>query len=400
MKKPVAGRVLMLLENGSFLGDVRVSHDANALVSAGYKVSVICVRRQQRPWRETVADVHVYRFPAPPGGDSFLGYILEYGYAMLAIFALSLLVLVREGFDVVHAHCPPDTLALIGAFYKVLGKRFVFDHHDLGPEMYYYARFKEGGNRRVYDALVAFEKLSCRLADRVIATNDSFKAVEMERSGVPEDRITVVRNGPDLEMLQPIEADPDLRKRAGTILGYVGTIGPQDGLDYLLRALHHLIYDLDRRDVFCVIMGSGKALPRLSELAEELAVDEYIWLTGRVGPEVRDRYLAATDICLDPDPSNPSNDRCTMIKMMEYMALGKPVVAFDLPEHRVTAQDAAVYAPDNDELEFARLIAMLMDDPALRQRMGQIGRKRIQEGLAWPYQAEQLVAAYATLFSK
>jgi glycosyltransferase involved in cell wall biosynthesis len=400
VKKLVAGRVLMLLENGSFLGDVRVSHEANALVSAGYQVSVICVRRQQRPWREMVGDVHVYRFPAPPGGDSFPGYILEYGYAMLAIFALSLLVLVREGFDVVHAHCPPDTFALIGAFYKVLGKRFIFDHHDLGPEMYYYARFKEGGNRRVYDALVAFEKLSCRLADRVIATNDSFKAVEMERGGVPEDRITVVRNGPDLEMLQPIEPDPDLRKRAGTILGYVGTIGPQDGLDYLLRALNHLIYDLDRRDVFCVIMGSGKALPRLNELAEELAVDEYIMLTGRVGPEVRDRYLAATDICLDPDPSNPSNDRCTMIKMMEYMALGKPTVAFDLPEHRVTAQDAAVYAPDNDELEFARLIAMLMDDPALRQRMGQIGRKRIQEGLAWPYQAEQLVAAYAALFSK
>jgi glycosyltransferase involved in cell wall biosynthesis len=400
MKTPVAGRVLMLLENGSFLGDVRVSHEANALVSAGYKVSVICVRRQQRPWREAVGDVHVYRFPAPPGGDSFLGYILEYGYAMLAIFALSLLVLVREGFDVVHAHCPPDTFALIGGFYKVLGKRFVFDHHDLGPEMYYYARFKEGGNRRVYDALVAFEKLSCRLADRVIATNDSFKAVEMERGGVPEDRITVVRNGPDLEMLQPIAPDPVLRQRAGTILGYVGTIGPQDGLDYLLRALHHLVYDLDRRDLFCVIMGSGKALPRLTALAEELAVDEYIWLTGRVGPEVRDRYLAATDICLDPDPSNPSNDRCTMIKMMEYMALGKPTVAFDLPEHRVTAQDAAVYARDNDELEFARLIAMLMDDPALRQRMGQIGRQRIEEGLAWPYQAEQLVAAYEALFSE
>ena len=400
MKRSVTGRVLMLLENGSFLGDVRVFHEANALVSAGYKVSVICVRLQQRPWREMVGGVHVYRFPAPPGGDSFLGYILEYGYAMLVIFALSLLVLVREGFDVVHAHCPPDTFALFGAFYKVLGKRFVFDHHDLGPEMYYYARFKEGGNRRVYDALVAFERLSCRLADRVIATNDSFKAMEMERGGVHEDRITVVRNGPDMEMLEPIEPDPDLRKRAGALLGYVGAIGPQDGLDYLLRALHHLIYDLDRRDVFCVIMGDGDALLGLKPLAEELEVDEYVWLTGRVSPETRNHYLAATDICVDPDPSNPSNDRCTMIKMMEYMALGKPIVAFDLPEHRVTAQDAAVYARANDELDFARQISMLMDAPARRQHMGRIGRKRIKEGLAWPYQAEHLVAAYKALFAE
>jgi glycosyltransferase involved in cell wall biosynthesis len=328
-----------------------------------------------------------------------LGYIVEYGYAMVVMFALSFVVLVREGFEVVHAHCPPDGFALIAAFYKLLGKRFVFDHHDLSPEMYYYARFGNGGRPIVYDALIALEKLSCLLADRVIATNESYKAVEMERGGVPEERVTVVRNGPDLERIRPVEPDPDLQARAGTILGYVGAMGPQDGLDYLLRALHHLIHDLERRNVFCVIIGTGRVLDSLKTLAQDLSLEGHVLFTGGIPDEEMIRYLSTTDICLDPDPSNPFNDRCTMIKMMEYMALGKAIVAFDLPEHRVTAQDAAVYAKPNDELDFARKIAALMDDPERRQAMGLLGRQRVEAELAWPHQETRLLEAYQALYA-
>lgn len=397
MTKHVRRRVLMLLENSSYIGDNRVSQEARSLTAAGYHVTVICPRKHQRPWRELVEGVQVYRFPCPPRGDGFLGYIVEYGYAMAAVFLFSLWVLAREGFDVVHAHCPPDSFALIAAVYKLMGKRYVFDHHDLAPEMYYYARFKNGGHPLVYKVLVGLEQLSCRLADRVIATNESYKAIEMDRGGVPEGRISVVRNGPDLKRIRPVEPDPDLQERASTILGFIGAMGPQDGLDYLLRALHHLVYDLDRTDVFCVIIGTGRVLEGLKSLAYELNVEDHVLFTGRIPDREMIRYLSTTHICVDPDPSNPFNDRCTMIKMMEYMALGKAIVAFDLPEHRVTAQDAAVYARPNDELDFARKIAALMDDPEQRQRMGAVGVARIKTELAWSHQEMHLLTAYETV---
>jgi glycosyltransferase involved in cell wall biosynthesis len=231
----------------------------------------------------------------------------------------------------------------------------------------------------------------------VIATNESYRAIEMARGRVPAERITVVRNGPHLESLHPVEPDAALRQRAGTILGYVGRMGPQDGVDYLLRALYHLVYDLDRRDVFCVIIGKGDMLPELKTLAKELDVEKHVWFTGWIPDEDLIRYLSTADICIDPDPSNPFNDHSTMVKMMEYMALGKPIVAFDLPEHRVTAQAAALYARPNDELDFARQIAALMDDPERRKTMGQQGQERVETELAWSHQEEHLLEAYDAL---
>ena len=386
----------MLLENNPYQFDPRPKREARTLVRAGYRVSVISPRPPGGKVYEVMDGVHLYQFLAPPAANGSLGYLWGYAYATGVSFVLSLVVLLREGFDILHAHNPPDTFFLVAAFYKLLGKRFVYDHHDLAPEMYY-ARFRGSGNRLVYQALVLLERLSCRLADHVIATNESYKAVEMERGRVPAERITIVRNGPDLERLQPVERDPALRQSTNTILGYVGTMGPQDGVDYLLRALHHLIYDLDRHDVFCVIIGKGDMLPELKALAKELHIEEYTWFTGWIPDEELIRYLSTADICVDPDPSNPFTDRCTMIKMMEYMALGKPIVAFDLPEHRVTAQDAAVYARPNDELDFARQIAALMDDPQRRQKMGQMGRERVETELAWAYQEKHLLEAYEAL---
>jgi glycosyltransferase involved in cell wall biosynthesis len=386
----------MLLENNPFPQDGRVRREADALVAAGYRVSVICPRANKQCWRETVNGVSAYRFPAPPEANGLLGYLWEYGYSLVMTFVISLYVFFQKGFDVIHAHNPPDLFVLVGAFYKLFGKRFIFDHHDLSPEMYY-ARFAGQGNRFTYQALVSFEKLSFRLADHIISTNQSYKVVAMERGGVPENRISIVRNGPDLSRLQLAPPDPELRRKGKTIIGYVGVMGFQDGVDYLLRALHHLVFTLDRTDFYCVIIGKGDAWTDLKVLATQLGLDEYIWFTGRVSDAHLISYLSTADICVDPDPSNPFNDRSTMIKMTEYMALGKPIVAFDLPEHRFTAQKAALYVRPNDELEFARALIHLMDDPIRRQAMGAYGRHRIENELAWQYSVPQLLKVYRSL---
>lgn len=397
MKKTAGKRILMLLENHPYPQDNRVRQEALALTEAGYQVSVICPSGKNQRRTETLNGVHVYRFPAPRPGDALLGYLWEYGYSLVAMFILSLVVLMQRGFSVIHAHNPPDILVLIALFYKPFGKRFVYDLHDLSPEMYY-ARFSGEGSTRVHRALILFEKLSCRVANHVIATNESYRAMIKERSGIPEERITIVRNGPDLDRLQITAPDPELRQKGSTIIGYVGVMGYQDGVDYLLRALCHLVYDLKRTDIFCVIIGKGDAWEDLKSLAGELDLNAYVWFTGRISDEELCRYLSTADICVDPDPSNPFNDRSTMIKMMEYMALGKPIVAFDLPEHRFTAQSAAVYVSPNDEMAFAQALAELIDDPQRREEAGRFGRHRVETELAWQYSVDNLLNAYQRLY--
>jgi glycosyltransferase involved in cell wall biosynthesis len=399
MSASINNRILMLLENLPYPQDLRVRREAVALAAAGYRVSVICPAAQGQPRRETVNGVRVYRFSAPLSANGFLGYLWEYGYSMAASFVLSLVVFFSEGFDVVHAHNPPDTFVFIAAFYKLFGKRFVFDHHDLSPEMYC-ARFPSGSSPLVRHVLVLLEKLTCRLADHVIATNESYKKVEMQRDHVPESRVTIVRNGIELRRLRQAEPDRALRSKGKTIIGYVGVMGFQDGVDYLLRALSHLLRDLGRTDFYCVIIGTGDAWPSLKALAQELALGDYVWFTGFVSNEDLLSYLSAADICVDPDPSNPFNDRSTMVKMMEYMAFGKPIVAFDLPEHRFTAQDAALYATPNDERAFAGALAQLMDDPRRREILASFGRRRIETELAWDYSIPKLLEVYRTVLSR
>jgi glycosyltransferase involved in cell wall biosynthesis len=392
-------RVLMLLQNNPYPEDPRVRRQATALTQAGYHVSVICPRGSGQPFYATVDGVRVYRYPAPIGGNGLLGFVWEYAYSMIASFLLSLYVLLRGGFDVIHTHNPPDTFVVIAGIFKVLGKQFIYDHHDLAPEMYH-ARAGGSGSHLVYNVLVVFERLSCRFADHVIATNASYRAIEMQRHGVPKQNITIVRNGPELDQLRDVEPDPDLMrcKQAGTtVIGYIGVMGFQDGIDYLLRALGHLVHDLGRRNVLCVLVGDGAAMPSLKTLSADPGITEYIRFTGWVAHDQASRYLAATDICVVPDPSNPYNDRSTMIKIVEYMGLAKPIVAFDLPEHRLSAEDAAAYVEPNNEDAFARSIAALMDDPARRLTMGANGRKRVEQHLAWSYSVPHLLSVYARL---
>ena len=396
--KPPNNRVLMLLENQPYPQDHRVRREAVALARAGYRVSVICPATRAQVCHEVVDGVRAYRFRSPAPAEGFFGYLLEYGYCTAMSFFLSLWIFWREGFDVMHVHNPPETFAFIGAFYKLFGKRFVFDHHDLSPEMYR-ARFPNG-SKIVYKALVLLEGLACRLADHIIATNESYKKVEIERHDVPAERITVVRNGVDLPGDQPVPRDHGLHRNRKTIIGFLGVMGFQDGMDYLIRALYHLRCDLGRRDFYCVLMGDGDARAGVTKLARELGLEKHVWFPGLVHGDRLVRYLSAADICVDPDPGCEYNDRSTMIKMMEYMAYAKPIVAFDLPEHRVTAESAAVYVKPNDELAFAKALAELMDDPAKRKAMGVFGRRRIETQLAWHYSIPNLLAVYRKVLPK
>jgi glycosyltransferase involved in cell wall biosynthesis len=394
MSKPARNRILMLLENLPFPQDLRVRREANALAAAGYRVTVICPAHKGQPFRETVNGVRVLRYPAPPNANGFWGYLWEYGYSMLASFLLSVLVFFGEGFDVVHAHNPPDTFVFIAILYKLFGKRFAYDHHDLSPEMYH-ARFTGGGNPVVYRVLLWLEELSCRFADHVIVTNESYKRIAMDRGRVPESLITIVRNGIELSRLDgAIEPDRRLREMGKTIIGYVGVMGIQDGVDYLLRALHHLVYALGRTDFHCILIGGGAAWEKLKAQARQLGLEDYVQFLGFVFGEDLGRYLSAADICVDSAPSNSYSDHCTMFKIMEYMSLGKPIVVFDLPEHRFTAQHAAIYAPPNDERAFARALAGLMDDARSRVALGVFGSRRIKSQLAWDYSVPHLLNAY------
>jgi glycosyltransferase involved in cell wall biosynthesis len=297
---------------------------------------------------------------------------------------------------VIHAHNPPDMLVVVALFYKLFGKRFVFDHHDLSPEMYY-ARFRGKGSPKVHRVLVILEKLSCRYADHVIATNQSYKKVEIERDAVPEAQITIVRNGPIIKRDEPEVAPAEIDSEGKLLIAYMGVIGFQDGVDNLLNALCHLRAGLGRSDFLCLIMGDGDALPELKALAAELRLDDCVRFLGWIQFKQVAGYLKAVDICAAPEPKNEYNDRSTVIKITEYMAASKPIVAFDLTEHRVTADEAALYATPNDPCDFACKLNELMNDPERRERMGRFGRQRIEQKLSWSQQAENLLGAYAKL---
>ncbi|MGZ8171705.1 MULTISPECIES: glycosyltransferase family 4 protein [Methylobacter] len=390
---PSSVRVLLLVENNSYPFDFRVRREAQALLEAGYQVSVIAPRGPAQPWTEDIEGVSVYRFPAPPGGVGVLSYAFEFGYATLAMLLLTAWVSISKGVDVIHAANPPDTLCVIGILFKLFGKRFVFDQHDLAPETYL-SRFEQPRANLIYKILCFMERLSYATADAVIVTNESYKQVAIKRGSKHPDKVFIVRNGPPLTY-QPLEPDPDLVRRANYRIGYIGTIGPQDGVDYWLRAIREMVFTLGRRDFLAIIIGSGDALAGVQALAKELEIEAYVLFTGRLSEFESRKHLSAVNVCVQPDPLSPLNDKSTMNKLMEYMALGKPTVAFDLVETRFSAQDAAIYVKPNDELEFAKQVSRLLDNPDECEKMGEIGRDRVANALAWEYSEPELISAYS-----
>ena len=405
----------MLVEN-CFPADTRVRNEAFTLAQNGYAVSVIALRAAGETAHEVIRGVSVYRIPRltvfdklpdrkPSGIRTYVhklqvlvGYVAEYLYFSSACLVMSIYVALKEGFDVIHAHNPPDTLFVVGAFHKLFGKKYVFDHHDLSPELYR-SRYKSGGGI-IAAALQVCETASAKLADVVIATNESYRAIDIERNGVDPQKVFIVRNGPDLSRVRLLEPDQKLKSSGKTILGYVGAMNPQDGVDHLLRALVHLRHALGRTDFYCVLIGDGDSRAQLMTDAADLGIADHVLFTGFIPDDDMVRYLSTADICLDPNPSSPLNDVSTWIKVMEYMALRKPVISFDLKETRFSAGPAALYVTPNDEGKFAEAIAALMDDPEKRRQMGECGRARVETEFGWHMTSRNLLQAYQYLLAR
>lgn len=384
--------VLLLVENNPYPQDFRVRREATALCANGYDVSVVAPRDRGQPWTEVVSGVRVHRFAGAPAGRGLWGYALEFAWATFAIGFVALRVALRRRVDVVHAANPPDTLFIVGAMLKLVGARFIFDHHDLSPEIYQ-SRGGREPNRWALACLFTIERWTFAVADTVISTNESYRAIAMDRGRKSAEKVFVVRNGPPLDYC-PLQVDPDLARRATFLLGYVGTIGPQDGLDYLVRSMQELVRTLDRRDVLAVVVGDGDALPGVRELVRALELQAYFLFTGRLAEHEVRQVLSSVHVCVQPDPSNPLNDKSTMNKMMEYMALAKPTVAFDLVETRFSAGGAALYAPSNDVHAFAMRVNWLLERPEERARMGRLGQDRIRSRLAWEHSVPALLETY------
>ena len=392
-------RLLIIVQNLPVPFDRRVWLECQALISAGYQVAVVCPKGSGEPAYEVIDSVELYRYrPYAPGGSK-VSFIAEYAYSFLATTWRALKARRSGRFAVLQACNPPDIFwPLALAFRALEGTRFVFDHHDLCPELYQ-SRFPSGP-KLPYKGLLALERRTHRAADHVIATNDSYREIAMTRGGKRAHEVTVVRTGPDLLRLQPGEADPELRRGRRYLVAYIGVMGPQDGVDIVVRAADIVVNKLGRDDIAFTLIGSGDCFDDLVALRDELGLAGHVEFTGRAPDELVERIMSTADAGLSPDPKNPLNDVSTMNKTMEYMAFGLPVIAFDLRETRVSAGSAAVYVEPNDEHEYAEAIVALMDDEPRRAQMGKLARERVEQELAWSHQESAYLGVYQRLLSR
>jgi len=389
-------KILIIVENLPVPFDRRVWQEATTLQKAGYRVSIICPTGKDFEQRkEVLQGIYIYRYRLPMEGRGFLGYVVEYGWSLAAQFLLTCRVLYERGFDAIHACNPPDNIFLIGGLFKVFGKRFLFDHHDINPELF---EAKFGKRGMLYRTLVLSERLTFMTANISIATNESYREIAITRGRMDPSKVFVVRSGPDLTRVHPVVPNPSLKNGRRYLVGYVGVMGEQEGIDYLLRAARIIIRDKGREDIHFGLVGGGTELEAMKQYAADLGVSEFVTFTGRIPDEPMLEMLSTADVCVNPDVANEMNDKSTMNKIMEYMALGKPVVQFDLTEGRRSALEASVYAKENDEEDLAEKIIELLGDEQRRKRMGEYGRRRVEEELQWSYEAPKLLAAYDALF--
>ena len=390
---PAPPRVLVIVEDLPVPFDRRVWNEITALRAAGYEVSAVCRKGPGYEGAyEAVDGVHVYRHDLPVEADRPFDYFREYAYALWSELRLARRVRRERGFDVVHICNPPDLLFLVATWFKYLhGTAVIFDQHDVGPELY---EAKFGRRDALYRVLRLSERLSFAVADVAIATNESYRSVAVGRGRKHPDDVFVVRNGPDLARFRRTAGGETPWRTRRHLVGYAGTMGHQEGIDYLLRAVRYLVRDLGRDDVSFVVIGGGTALEGSKALAGDLGVAEYVEFTGRIPDAALIARLGSCDLCVDPGPATPFNSMSTMNKILEYMALEKPIVQFDLLEGRRSAGEASLYAADNDFRDLARKMAELLDDPDRRARMGAEGRRRVEERLEWRHQVPGLLAAY------
>jgi glycosyltransferase involved in cell wall biosynthesis len=393
-----ATRLLIVVQNLPVPFDRRVWLECQALVGEGYDVSVVCPQGNGDPSYEVVETVRLYKYrPYSPGGSK-LSFVAEYAYSFTATAWHVLKARRRGRFAVMQACNPPDIFWPIALLLRAVDRtKFVFDHHDLCPELFQ-SRFP-GDDSLPYRGLLALERATHRTADHVISTNDSYRDIAIRRSGKRPQDVTVVRTGPDPAKLKRGLAEPGLKRGRSFLAAYIGVMGPQDGVDIVVRAAGIVVHEMGREDIAFTLIGKGDCFDELVALRDELKLNGHVEFTGRAPDDLVKKVMSTAEIGLSPDPKNPLNDLSTMNKTMEYMAFELPVVAFDLRETRVSAGDAAVYvtptgSPEQDVRDYAKAIVDLVDDADNRERMGKLGRVRVEEELAWPYSARAYLGVY------
>lgn len=399
-RRGARGRVLIVVHNLPVPVDRRVWLEATTLRDAGYRVSVICPKdREYDESHEVLEGVDIHRYRVPFEARGYLGYAVEFLWCFLRTFMKSVRIATTgPGFDVLHACNPPDIYWIQGLLWKAFGKGFVFDHHDLSPEMYR-VKFDRDGKGLTESILRWLERASLRTADVVITTNSTYRNVAMERAGVPEEKIFVVRSGPDLTRFELMDPDPEWRNGSPHVLAYLGEMVSQDGIENLIEALHLLATEHGRDDFHCLLVGGGPHKTAIQQLTRELGIEVQCTFTGRVSDDVLlSRILSSADLGVIPDPRNPYSEKCTMNKPLEYMFFELPVVGFDLTENKKSAGDAGTFVNGNSTTELARRIDELLDAPERRQEMGRLGRERIEQELAWQHSVPDLLNAYDEAF--
>jgi len=396
MKVFAGKKILIVVENLPCPFDRRVWQEATTLRDYGAKVSIICPKGKGYEKKfEIIDDIAIYRHKLACEADGALGYLLEYGSALFWEFFLALKCFFTRGFDVIHACNPPDLIYLVAKPFKLFGKKFVFDHHDINPELYI-AKYNK--KDFFYKLMLFFEKRTFKCAGVSIATNNSYRDIAIQRGGKNPEDVFVVRSGPSLKRLKIIPPVNELKKGRKYMVGYVGVIGKQEGLNYLVDAADYIINVKKRKDVHFACVGGGTELSNIKQYVKEKCLEDYFTFTGRVPDRVLLEYLNTADVCVNPDEYNEMNDKSTMNKVMEYMSLGKPIVQFDLTEGKYSAGDSSLYAKRNDYIDMAEKILMLLDDEELRKKMGEIGRKRIENELNWEIEKYNLINAYKKVF--
>ena len=388
-------KILILVENLPVPLDRRVWMEATTLEEAGYGVSVICPKGKYKAFHEVLQNVNIYRYPLP-SLESVLGHFLEYAIALPVTFLLTFVVFFRHGFDAIQSANPPDYFFIIGGFFKLFGKKFIFDHHDLMPEICD-SRWQGWKHKVAYHLSVWAEKQTFKTADWVIATNESYRQVAIRRGGVKPDKVVIVRSGPKIENFNPVPVNNNWKCGKEYLVGYLGVMGPNDGLEYLLEAIDYIIHSLNRTDIHFILIGSGDLQPKLKKICTRLELDEFVEFTGRIPDQQVKEILSTADIAVAPDPRDPLNDVSTMNKIIEYMALEKALVCFDLVEAKVSAGEAAIYAKPNDTQDFALKVIELLEQPEKRKEMASYGRRRFLDSLAWDHQKQHLLRLYQEL---
>ena len=390
--------ILIIVENGIVPIDRRVWQEAKTLLYNNYDVTIICPKGlTSNDTYEYKEGIHIYRHSLPREEESTIGYLKEYFVALFCEWFLSLRLFIRKPFDVIHACNPPDNIFLIGIFYKLFGVKFIFDHHDLAPEQYL---TKFGRKDFLYKVLLTLEKLTFRLADISIATNNSYKEVAIKRGDMNPEKVFIVRNGPELDKFKKVPDKKSLKYGKKYLVGYLGTMGKQEGIDLLLETIGYIVRKKERKDIHFTCVGRGPALNYFRKLSESMNLSSYINFTGFISDKEVLEILSTSDICVNPDTPGEFNDKSTMIKIMEYMALGKPIVQFDLKEGRFSAQEASLYAKKGSIKDYSEKILELINNESLRKKMGDIGLRRIMDKLDWKYSTSNLLNAYKALALK